>query len=112
MWLVVHGLLPVATVYLTRAPGDSLVILFRPRGDPRSLRSALLPAALMPVSCYSAKSCAQLPTGFAPARAEFVQDHISSLIHRQPVAADLASFETPEFDDHLHRARSEARSLP
>ena len=46
------------------------------------------------------------------AQAELVQDHITSLIHQKSVAADLAFYESPEFFDHLHRARAGAAYRP
>jgi len=45
-------------------------------------------------------------------QAALVQDHITSLIHDKSVAADLAFYESPEFYDHLHRARAEAGYRP
>ena len=46
------------------------------------------------------------------AQSELVKDHISSLIHKKSVAVDLAFYETPEYYDHLHRARAEAQYRP
>jgi len=110
--LLVQGLLPVATVYLTRDLVDRLVIVFRAHGDAPSLRSAALPAALMAGVLLLAEILRGASTWIRAAQSDLVQDHISSLIHRQSVAADLAFYETPEFYDHLHRARSEAAYRP
>jgi len=46
------------------------------------------------------------------AQAELVQDHIMGLIHRKSISADLAFYESPDFYDHLHRARDEAGRRP
>ncbi|MCX6071515.1 MAG: ABC transporter ATP-binding protein, partial [Chloroflexi bacterium] len=46
------------------------------------------------------------------AQSERVHDHMMGLIHRQCIDMDLAFYETPEYFDHLHRARSEARYRP
>ena len=46
------------------------------------------------------------------AQAGLVQDHITALIHRQSMAADLAFYDSPDFYDHLHRAREEAPYRP
>ena len=45
-------------------------------------------------------------------QAEYVQDHISALVHAKSVAVDLAFYESPEYYDHLHRARDDAGSRP
>ncbi|MCB0212804.1 MAG: ABC transporter ATP-binding protein, partial [Anaerolineae bacterium] len=37
---------------------------------------------------------------------------MTDLIHRQSTAVDLAFYETPDYYDHLHRARSEAGDRP
>src|SRR5881628_3400794 len=110
--LVVQGLLPVATVYLTRTLVDRFVIVFRTHGDAQSLRSALVPAALMAGVLLVTEILRGVASWIRTAQSDLVQDHISSLIHRQSVGADLAFYETPEFYDHLHRARSEASFRP
>ena len=46
------------------------------------------------------------------AQAELLTDHVTDLIHRQSLAADLAFYEWPEYYDHLHRARGEAGYRP
>ncbi len=45
-------------------------------------------------------------------QAGIVQDYITALIHRQSIAADLAFYDSPDFFDHLHRAREEAQYRP
>jgi len=41
-----------------------------------------------------------------------VKDYISTLIHKKSVAVDLSFYESPEYYDHLHRARAEAQYRP
>src|SRR4029077_5876429 len=43
---------------------------------------------------------------------ELVQDHITGLIQRKSICADLAFYDSPAFYDHLHRARDEASHRP
>jgi ATP-binding cassette subfamily B protein len=45
-------------------------------------------------------------------QAELVRDHISGLIHKQSVAADLAFYDNPDYYDHLYRAQSHALDRP
>ena len=47
-----------------------------------------------------------------PAQADLVRDHVSEIVHRQAMRADLAEFESPEFHDRLHRARVDASHRP
>ena len=43
---------------------------------------------------------------------ELLKDHITALIHQKSADADLAFYESPDFYDHLHRARDEAGQRP
>ena len=110
--LVVQGLLPVAAVYLTRAVVDRLVEVFRTQGDPAAIRHAAAPAAAMAAVLLLTEGLRSLASYIRAAQADLVQDHITAMIHRQSAAADLAFYESPEFYDHLHRARAEASYRP
>lgn len=110
--LVVQGLLPVATVYLTRAVVDRMVVVFRTQGDPEALRAAAGPALAMALVLLLSEGLRAVASYIRTAQADLVQDHITALIHRQSVQADLAFYESPEFYDHLHRARAEAAYRP
>ena len=46
------------------------------------------------------------------AQSELVRDHIRDLIHQQSTSVDIAYYETPEYHDHLHRARDESYYRP
>src|SRR3989441_10861291 len=46
------------------------------------------------------------------AQSELVQDHITDLVHAKSTAVDLAFYETPDFYDHLYRARGDAGNRP
>jgi ATP-binding cassette subfamily B protein len=110
--LVAQGLLPAATVYLTRTVVDRAVPVFRTHGDPVALRAALVPAVFLGAVLLVTGILRGFSQWVRTAQAELVQDHISALIHRQSTAADLAFYETPDFFDHLHRARVEAAHRP
>ena len=110
--LVVHGLLPLATVWLTRSLVDGLVAGVRAGGSWDALQPAAWSAVLMAAALAAAEVLRSL-TGWArTAQAELVQDHIQSLIHSQSVAADMAFYDSADFYDHLHRARAEASYRP
>jgi ATP-binding cassette subfamily B protein len=111
--LVVQGLLPVATVYLSRPLVDSLVLAAGSRGDWVYLRPTLVLAAAMLGVMLLAEALSGIAEWVRAAQAELVSDHISDLIHAQSAAVDLAFYETPEYHDRLYQARDEAgdRSL-
>jgi len=110
--LVVQGLLPAATVYLTRALVNSLVLVVDSHGDWAAIRPALLVALLMALVMLLSQLLGSLAGWVRTAQGELVADHIAGIVHRQSVRLDLAFYDSPVYFDHLHRARSEARYRP
>ena len=104
--LLLQGLLPVASVYLTRALVDGLVEVVDTGGDWAALRPVLILVALLGLVLLLTDSLRSLTAWVRIAQAELVQDHIHSLIHKQAMALDLAFYESPDFYDQLHRAPS------
>jgi len=110
--LAVQGLLPVATVYLTRWLVDSLVAALGAGDRWQSVRPLLIPAALMAGIKLLMELLRSAANWIRAVQAELLRDHISGLIHGQSTTADLAFYEVPEYYDHLHRAREEASYRP
>ena len=110
--LVMQGLLPVVTVYLTRAVVDSLVVALRADGSWATVRPTLVLVALMAGIMLLTELLRSITGWIRTAQSELVKDHISALIHQKCIAADLAFYETPEYYDHLHRASQEAKYRP
>ena len=106
--LLVQGFVPVAIVYLTRP----LVNGITAAASGGSWRPILLPAGLMAAALLLAELLRGATQWIRTVQSELVQDHITSLIHRKSVEADLAFYESPELYDHLHRARAEAGYRP
>ncbi|MEN3330141.1 MAG: ATP-binding cassette, subfamily bacterial [Acidobacteriota bacterium] len=106
--LIVQGLLPAATVYLTKLVVDGVVVALR-NG---SSRSVLLPLLLLGGVLLLMEVVRNAINWVRTVQAELLQDHITSLIHEKSVAVDLAFYELSDFYDHLHRARAEARYRP
>jgi len=107
--LAVQGLLPAASVLLTRAVVNALLAVIRGDG---SLRALLIPAGLLAAVLLVTELLRGLLGWLRAVQAELVEDHIRGLIHQKSIAADLAFYESPEFHDHLHRAREEAGYRP
>ena len=107
--LVLQGCLPVATVYLTRPVVNGVVAGIRSGGDWRPL---LPPAVLMGAVLLLSEVLRGLLSWVRAAQGELVQDHITALIQRKSIEADLGFYESPDFYDHLHRARTEASYRP
>lgn len=115
IWLVlllVQGILPVASVYLTRALVDGLVAVLGKGADWTSLLPVMAPAALLVVVLLLTQVMGSLARWVRTAQSERVQDYISELIHAQSTSLDMSFFETTDYFDRLFRAQSEARYRP
>jgi ATP-binding cassette subfamily B protein len=110
--LLTQGLLPVATVYLTRALVDALAAVIGAGGTWISLRPLVVLASLLAGTILLIDLLRGITNWVRTAQAELLTDHVTGLIHRQSLAADLAFYEWPEYYDHLHRARGEAGYRP
>jgi ATP-binding cassette subfamily B protein len=110
--LVAQGLLPVATVFLTGLLVDELVVAKAGGGTWSSVQSALVVVVLIGGVLLLAELLRSLTAWVRAAQAELVKDHISALIHQKSLAVDLAFYESPEYHDHLHRARDQASYRP
>lgn len=108
--LVVQGLLPLATVYLTYALVNGLVAASE-TGVVDAPRITLCVGLLL-ANWLLLEILNGVASWIRTAQAELLKDHISALIQKQSVAADLAFYESPDFFDHLHRAREEANHRP
>jgi ATP-binding cassette, subfamily B, bacterial len=106
--LLVQGLLPAATVYLTRPLVDALIALVQSPDDWEVIRPFLALAGAMGASMILTELISSILGGIRSYQAELVEDHISSLIHEKSISLDLAYFESPEYYDQLHRAHSGA----
>ena len=106
--LVIQGLLPVASVYLTRALVDSLVLALRGDGSWNAFRSVLPFVIAMAVILLLTELLSYIAGYVRTVQSELVRDHISGLIHEKSVAADLSFYDMPEYYDHLYRAQYHA----
>ena len=110
--LVVQGLLPLATVYLTRALVNQLVLAIRSHGNWSDVRSTLVLAAWMGAVMIAGQLLRSTTIWVRTAQSEKVKDYLTGLIHQKSVEVDLAFYDSSDFYDHLHRARLEASYRP
>jgi ATP-binding cassette subfamily B protein len=111
--LVVQGLLPVATIYLSRLLIDRLVAALSAVGSWERVGLILFPVILLIGVTILSELLQSVAGWLRAAQSEFIQDHINGLIHEKSVAVDMAFYESAEYHDHLYRARDDAsyRSL-
>ena len=108
--LCVQGLVPVAIVYLSRPLVDSLALAVA--GDGAQVVPTLMLAGAIAGVLLLGEALRSTADWVRLDLSTRVEDHVSALIHRKSTEVDLAFYETPEFHDHLYRARDEARHRP
>jgi ATP-binding cassette, subfamily B, bacterial len=111
--LMIQGILPAATVYLTRFLVDNLVLVVGAGISWQTVQTVLFPAALMVLVMVLTEGLQSANEWVSTAQSELVQDHISGLVHQQSIAIDYGCYESSDYNDYLSRARDGAsdRSL-
>lgn len=110
--LVMQGLLPVASVYLTRLLVNQLVAATSAGLSWQTVQTVIVPVILIALVMLLTAVLGSLTGWVRTAQAERVQDYMSSLIHQKSYSVDLSFYDSPEFFDHLHRARADAGYRP
>jgi len=114
-WLVLilmQGLLPVATVYLTRVVVDALVAILGKGYSWTDLSPFLFLVGLMALTLLAGETLRGIIGWVHTVQSEQVQDHIHGLIHEKALTLDIAFYDSPDYYDRLHRARVDALSRP
>jgi len=110
--LVAQGLLPVATVYLTRSIVSRVMVASFLGGQWQAIRAVLVRAGWMGAVVLATQLLRGATAWVRTAQAELIRDHLSGLIQRKSLEVDLAFYDSSDFYDHLHRARMEASHQP
>lgn len=110
--LIAQGVLPVALVYLTRTLVNGLVAIQHGQNSRSALASLAITVSLYVAVLVAKEVMGSVGKWVRRAQSELVQDHIYGLIHNQALELDLSFFESPEYYNKLHRARTDAISRP
>ncbi|GIK72615.1 MAG: multidrug ABC transporter permease [Chloroflexota bacterium] len=110
--LVVQGLLPVATVYLTRNVVNALVDVIESQGDPAVWAPAVTTIVLMGLVMLTNGVLGSVNSYIRAALSEQVRDQLHGLIHAKALSLDLQFFESPTYYDQLQRASIDAIDRP
>jgi ATP-binding cassette subfamily B protein len=111
--LVAQGLLPAAVVLLSKGFVDALGDVLRsPKASPSAIEGLALIAGAIGVSLLAIEALRVCSSWLRVKVAGAVEDHVSDVIHHKSTQVDIAFYDTPEYHDHLHRARNEASYRP
>jgi ATP-binding cassette subfamily B protein len=110
--LIIQGLIPTLTIYLTRVLVDSLVAAMTLGASAEGLQLILRPAVLMGGAMVLSMLLDEGIGWINISQAEVVSDYIQSLVHQKSVEADLAFYESPDYHDRLEQVQGNASSHP
>ena len=108
MLLVVQGVLPTVTIFLSRSLVDGLVNATGQGLSMEVIYPVIIPGAAMVGVMLAGELLSSLTTWVRTHQAELVQDFISGLVHQQSIVIDFACYESPDYSDRLERAREGA----
>lgn len=111
MWaglLVIQGVFPAVTVYLTGWLVNSLVAVVGAGLSWQAVSPVLLPVLLMATVMLLTEVLQATIEIVRTAQSEFVHDYITGLVHQKAIAVDYAFYESSDFYDRLSRATSES----
>ena len=108
--LLVQGILPVAILYVTKRLVDDLVVVIGAGARWQVIRPTLFSLTALVILMLLTDVLKSVYEWIRIAQAEFIQDHINSLLHEQALKLDISFYESTEYYDHLEQARGEAAS--
>ncbi|MEZ5428760.1 MAG: ABC transporter ATP-binding protein [Pyrinomonadaceae bacterium] len=112
LFLILQGILPVLTVYLTKLVIDGIVAAKNSGGDWPRVSRAIFYLALMGLVLLVTEAVKQLSAWVRTAQAESVSDHLADKIHKQAAELDFAYYESAEYHDLMEQARGDSSSKP
>jgi ATP-binding cassette subfamily B protein len=110
--LIIQGLLPATTVYLTKIVVDGVVAAIKNGSQWPDVRYVLFALLLFGGILLTMEVVRSGINWIRTIQEELLRDHLTALIHEKSVNVDLAFYEIPDYYDHLHRARTEAGYRP
>ncbi|GIV57706.1 MAG: ABC transporter permease [Rhodothermaceae bacterium] len=106
--LLLQGLFPAATVYLTKVVVDAFTGSIGGDVSFEHLKPVIVSGGLLVAILILGQVVQQGIIWVRNAQAELVTDHIKALIHRKTARVDLEFYDIPEYFDHMARANEEA----
>lgn len=110
--LVLQGVLPVAVVYLSRDVINGLVLFIRSGGQWSASGPGVRAAILLAIMLLASEVLSSAISYVRTVQSDRFRDFITGLIQEKSATVDLEFYDSPEFFDHLHRAKDEATYRP
>ncbi|HEX6127378.1 MAG TPA: ABC transporter ATP-binding protein [Pyrinomonadaceae bacterium] len=110
--LVVQGLLPGATVYLTKLTINSFIDASRSEDPFLYFNQTLVLFVLTGASILFAEISRYLSDWTRSVQAEYFSDYLKNLIQTKSAEVDLEFYESSDYHDLMEQARGESQSKP
>ncbi|MCP4142727.1 MAG: ABC transporter ATP-binding protein [Chloroflexi bacterium] len=110
--LIIRGILPAATVYLTKEMVNAMADVVNSNGNIETLKGAIPFIALMAATILVREFIGDVQRYVNAVLADRTQDFMYNLIHEKTTSLDMQFYESTSYFDKLQRAASEAVSRP
>lgn len=110
--LIIQGLVPAVTVYLSRLLVDSLAMALGAGIAWENIRPTSFLAALMVGALLLTQILQSVMEWVRTAQSELIRDYLSALIHEKATSVDMAYYESPDYYDRLYQARNDLQNRP
>lgn len=110
--LVLQGLLPGITVYLTKLTIDSFIYANNSADSFSHFNQTFLLFALTGGCLLLAEVLQHVNEWARTAQGEYFSDYLKNLIHAKSAEVDLEFYESPAYHDLMEQARGESQSKP
>lgn len=110
--VALQGMLPVATLYLTRRVVDAAGVFLSAAPEVRDAGGLLALFPWVAATVLAGWISRALSAVVADAQSEAVSDHVQDALQRKSIDVDLAYYETSSYHNQMRLAQSEAMSRP
>jgi ATP-binding cassette, subfamily B, bacterial len=110
--LVVQGLLPGATVYLTKLTINSFIVAYNSTDTFAHFNETFLLFALTGTCLLLTEVFRYLSDWTRSVQAEYFSDYVKDLTHIKASEVDIEFYESPDYHDLMEQARGESQSKP
>ena len=110
--LIIQGLFPAVSIFLTREMVNALVLVIDSNGDLDILISALPIISFLGLTILAKEIIGDIQNYVRTVLANKTQDYMFNLIFKQTTTLDMQFYESPLYYDQLQRASTDAVSRP
>lgn len=112
LFVIIQGLLPGLTVYLTKFAIDGVLAAQRSGGSWEDVRYAIALLILIGIATLLGEVLKYFYGWIRTAQAEYVANQLTDTIHQKAVEIDIAFYESAQFHDLLEQATGDSSGKP